>query len=263
MTPSTASNRYATSAGLDYRVTGAPGGGPRPTVINLASTADQALGQDFLQAGRFLLPAGYRYVGVELPCHGNSRREGEPEELAGWARRVATGEDFVGPFLDQLTEIVDRLIDDGSSDPRRMAITGTSRGGYLALQAVARDHRLRAVAAYAPVVDLGRLREFDAVDAELIEQWNVLRRVEDLVGRPVFLVIGDRDHRVGTDATISLGSALAAAAEAADRPSQLAMHVLSEPGGHTTPADGARLSAHWLHRVFDQPGGPLTVAGET
>lgn len=71
------------------------------------------------------------------------------------------------------------------------------------------------MAAYAPVVDLGRLAELAGVDAGLVEPLNVLYRAPELVGRPVFLVVGDRDHRVGTDTTITLGGRLAEAAEAA------------------------------------------------
>lgn len=249
----------STSAGDRYAVALPLPARPAPTVIKCAGAVEEALSPVSLQAGRFLLGADYQFLAVELPCHGTARHPGEPEGLDGWARRVHVGGNLVGEFCARISGLIDHIVDDPMTDPERIVLSGVSRGGYLALCAAAADPRVRCVATYAPVTDLRRLREFATVPPDRLEPLDLSTRIDALVGRPVFIVIGDRDHRVGTDAAIGFAQALSQAAERADVPSGVALHVLSEPRGHTTPPTGAELAAQWIHRTLGAPGGPLTM----
>jgi len=52
---------------------------------------------------------------------------------------------------------------------------------------------------------LGKLREFKGLEENLaIKNLSIQSQVDRLFGRPVWLIIGDRDERVSTDATIAL-----------------------------------------------------------
>jgi dienelactone hydrolase len=121
--------------------------------------------------------------------------------------------------------VLDHLIAAGVADPERVAACGTSRGGFAALHFAAADPRVKCVAAFAPATDLGALSEFrGAGDHPLAARLALQRRDDDLAGRAVWLVIGDRDERVGTD------------------------HVVSEPRGHATPAGAAEQGAKWIEQ---------------
>jgi len=226
------------------------GTSPEAILVVLGSSIEETLNNAyFRQSGNFLARKGYRCVSIDLPCHGQERRPGEPEGLAGWRFRVERGEDVMEELTSRLRQVVDHLIAKGVADPKRLAACGTSRGGYAALHLAASDSRIQCVAAFAPVTDLRALREFQGLETnELVRSLDLSRRAESLAGRPVFLVIGDRDDRVGTDKTIELARQVTRASLRLQRPALVDLHVLSEPKGHTTPRGSAELAADWIDR---------------
>ena len=88
-----------------------------------------------------------------------------------------------------------------------IAVCGTSRAAYCALRLAAADERIGAIAGLAPVTDWRRLHEFAAhrrrtdVAALALEHW-----ADKLAGRALFMAIGNRDRRVGTDACVALAN---------------------------------------------------------
>ncbi|MCA9172914.1 MAG: prolyl oligopeptidase family serine peptidase [Planctomycetales bacterium] len=238
-----------TSDGVEYGIWPSIPKQAAPTLIVLAGDIEGTLGKPyFRQCGNRLAEQGWVCVSLDLPAHGKQVGSG-PAGLSGWRTRVERGENIVAHSNARLKQLLDHLVRTGVTDPERIAVCGTSRGGFLALHFAAHEPRVRCVAAFAPVVDLAALSEFRGVEEQpLVKQLSVASSAHQLVDRAVWMVIGDRDERVGTDHSIALARAVSAAAREADRPSRLELHLLSEPRGHTTPAGSAELAADWMQR---------------
>ena len=235
---------------VEYGVWGKPRTKPAPTLFMLASTIDGVLGDPyFRQCGNELAEFGYLVVSVDLPCHGTQTVEGEPAGLSGWSHRVGNNENIVAECNVRLSKVLDDLIKTGLTDPERVAAAGTSRGGFLAIHFAAHDRRVKAVAGFAPVTELAALREFrDTQKHPLVAKLSLKNQAEQLAGRPVWIIIGDVDDRVGTHHAIEVASRLSAVAKAKKVASNVELHVMSEPRGHTTPKGASKLAAEWIHR---------------
>lgn len=224
---------------------------PAPTLFVFATDVDQMDQQRiYSETGRQLARHGWIYVTLDLPCHGRDRRAGEPDYLSGWAHRVKTGQDLTKDFLERCTDVLDFLISQGISDPARIAASGTSRGGFCALQFAAADPRVRAVACISPVTNLLALREFEGVAEESAGDWCVGRQVDRLSDRAVWLSIGDNDQRVGTDDCIHFGRKLAVAARRQRRGSGTAPIelVVAASRGHQAIAGGYCRAAEFIRK---------------
>jgi dienelactone hydrolase len=241
-----------TPDGVEYGVWGQNPPKPAPTLILLSGNiVDSFTKPNFLQAGKYLAPHGFLFVSIDLPCHGTQAKKGL-SNLTGWAKRAAAGDDFVAEFNDRMSKMIDHLIAEGLSDPNKIAISGTSRGGYLAIRYAAHDKRVKAAVAFAPVADLRQLKEFEsAKTVPAVEAMSLEHFAEAVAGKPIWVYIGDRDDRVGTDSVIAFMRKLSAAALKANVPSNAALHVLSEPRGHSTPAGADLMAARWLFNVIE------------
>lgn len=227
---------------------------PAPTLIILSGVAEDTIAKpSFFQAGRYLAPRGWLCASIDLPCHGSQETPTSGKGLGGWSKRATAGDDFVAEFNGRMKKAVDYLIAEKLADPEKLAICGTSRGGFLACRYAAFDPRIKAAVGYSPVTDLRQLSEFrKSTGVASIDQMGLAAHVDELVGRPVFLVIGDRDGRVGTDAAVTFARKLSAAAVEKKVPSGVELHVVSEPrADHTTPAGYDDASARWLSRVVE------------
>ena len=122
--------------------------------------------------------------------------------------------------IGDITASAKWLAAEGIADPDRIAVVGWSYGGYAALQsAVVEPQLFKAVAAIAPVTDLGMLkREYDQYTTKQlvadfigsgphIEQGSPLRRAS-AIKAPVLLVHGDLDQNVGVDESLRMEEAL-------------------------------------------------------
>jgi len=147
---------------------------------------------------------------------------------------------------------VDQLITTGLTDPDKVAAGGTSRGGFLAIHFAAHDRRVGCVAEFAPVTELAALLEFhDKPEHPLVRKLSLNNQVEKLAGRPVWFIIGDRDERVGTHHAMELATRVSAVAKERNVASNVELHVLSEPRGHTTPQGCRLLAANWILRSLN------------
>jgi dipeptidyl aminopeptidase/acylaminoacyl peptidase len=194
-----------------------------------------------------LADRGFLCVTIDIPSHGAERRADEPEGLEGWNYRTSRNEDFVAESTRRLTSVLDFLLVRHLADPRRIAVCGTSRGGFLALHFAAKDKRIRCVAAFAPVTDLLMLREFhNQTDTPFAKSLALHNHVDDLAGKPIWIVIGDQDDRVGTDKAISFARQLTAASLKHKVESRGELHVLPESRGHTLPDRVSDDAAAWI-----------------
>jgi len=92
-----------------------------------------------------------------------------------------------------------------------------------------------------------------------VAQLSLSRQAESLAGRPVWIVIGDRDDRVGTQHAIDLATRLSATAREREIASHVELHILSEPRGHTTPPGSSKMAADWIHRHLSQSAHRLSA----
>jgi len=242
-----------TKAGLRYGVWPKLPEQPVPTLFILGSSVEEVLNVPyFRQCGNQLAKQGVLCVSVDLPGHGEDVRTGEPGGLDSWRSRCEKGEDFVAPATDHFRAVLDELIELKYADPNRIAVCGTSRGGYMAVQFAAADERVRCVAAFAPVTALMALREFHTLpDRDLADRLSLNGVTEKLAGRAVWLIIGDRDERVSTDASIAFCRAVTNASLKQNKPAQVDLHVIAEPRGHTTPPGATELATSWFERQLE------------
>jgi dipeptidyl aminopeptidase/acylaminoacyl peptidase len=114
------------------------------------------------------------------------------------------------------------LATQGFADPNRIAVVGWSYGGYAALQAAATEPSLfKAVAAIAPVTDLGMLKEEakDFTNSQVVADFvgagphvrdgSPLRHAAE-IKVPVLLVHGDMDLNVAVEQSDKMDGALQA-----------------------------------------------------
>ena len=234
-----------TPTGVRFGVAGPSGTGPAPTLFVFTGTIALTLGDPYYrQPGAELAEHGYLSVSLDLPSHGAARSPDEPEGLAGWRYRVDHALPLMDAWAARAKQVLDDLVARGYTDPQRVAAAGTSRGGFAAAHFAARDPRVKCIALFAPVTDLGALAEFDgAGDHPAVQALALSRQVDGLAGRGVWLVIGDQDRRVDTEAAIAFARRLSAAS---GKGSRVSLHVLPEPRGHTTPAGSAAHAAAWI-----------------
>ena len=253
--------RLATPQGVSYGTWGDAPAKPAPTLMVFASSIETTLGSGsdgyYRQCGSFLAPQGYLCVSLDLPCHGGQRQQGETEGLAGWRERIDAGAPLIEPFTRRAKAVLDHLIKQGQADPQRIAACGVSRGGFAALHLAARDKRIAAVAAFAPVTDLAALQEFAGVEAlSAVQELRLSALAPRLASRPIWLVIGDQDRRVGTDQSITFARHVFRAARELQLEGALQLHVLPEPGGHTTPRGSFETAAQWIDQQLHPQATP-------
>lgn len=225
---------------------------PAPTLLLFAWSGVNTLALDpYRRIGQLLYARGWNVVSLDLPCHGDDRRPGEPEELAGWAARARQGEDFVAPFQRRVNELIAHLIDIGRADPARIVAAGTSRGGFMAFQAAMANSVIRAVAAFGPVTDLRALTEFAGqADNPLIQRLALERGALKLAGRAVWMAIGQTDERVDTRKAVAFAQALTEANQTQDRAGAITLRLMDTPG-HASLPEWHDEAAEWVLRTVE------------
>lgn len=228
---------------------------PAATLFVLAAGVEEMdRNRIYAEAGRQLSRHGWLYVTVDLPCHGDDHRPEEPPTLSGWAHRVKAGQDLMGPFVKRCVDVLEYLVNQGYTDPERVAACGTSRGGFCALHFAAREPRVRAVAGVSPVTNVLALREFQGVTEEQVRQLNVFSLSERLADRAIWMSIGHDDQRVGTENCIRAARQFMAAAcrresGAKNNPIEL---TIAPSDGHHAIADAYSRAARFLREQFPE-----------
>jgi len=250
-----------TEDGIRFGIWGTKVSYPAPTLLVFSATIEESLGDPYYrQCGNSLAELGFLCVSLDLPGHGKEQRPDEPAGLAAWRYRSDRGEDFVTSFTTRVQKVLDYLIQEGYTDPKYIAACGTSRGGFMALQTAAIDPRIRATAAFAPVTALMTLREFNGVtNREHVDSLSLLAQADRLAGKSLWISIGDRDVRVGTDDAIAFARRVTTLSVKQSKDSDVTLIVQPEAKGHTTPVGAPALAAAWLERklmnMTPAPGG--------
>lgn len=243
-----------TPGGVRYGLLGPTDGGPRPTLFIFSTDVETSLGVPaYSRVGELLLPDGVLCVSLDVPCHGMDRRPDEAEGLAGWRQRIEAGENVPAVLAQQASTVLDHLVAQGLADPERVAACGTSRGGFIALHFTAAEPRVRAVVAFAPVTELPALSEFAGLEShESTRSLDLGRQAEKLADRGLWLCIGNRDERVGTDLAIAFTRGIVAAAAQRETTADVELRVTATLGHriHDAAHDEA---AAWLRTRLVAP----------
>jgi len=241
--------RLSTPAGVQFGIIGQKAAAPAPTLLIFASSMEESLeSRDFNRTGLAIQRTkGFLLVSLDLPCHGADRKQDEPKGLSGWCFRLRHGENFVPGFLAKVSSVIDYLISQGYTDAQRIGVSGTSRGGFAALQFAAFDSRIKWVAAFAPVTNLLALREFeDMWSNALTRSLALLHVAPGLTNRAIWICIGNLDDRVGTDNAIAFGRRIVEAALAQGKFPDLTFE-LQPTVDHAILPNSYEKAAEWLN----------------
>lgn len=241
-----------TANGVRFGILGGKRASPEPTLFMFAYTMESTLKRkDFSTVAHILGKHGYLCVSLDLPCHGRDTKQSEPpDRLSCWAERIEKGDNFVASFMPKLSAVLDFLVQEGFTDPHRVAACGASRGGFIALHFAANDPRVRCVFAFSPVTDLMALSEFAGVEGDsgalrLATSLALVNSAEKLAGRPIWMTIGDYDLRVSTDDTIAFSRRLVEVSIAKGKPANVELHVMTNLD-HSVPPDAPEQAAAWI-----------------
>lgn len=232
----------STPEGVQFAWAGERPSGPAPTVFFFGG----GMQDSFYPEAISVFGPGVLCVTLDLPAHGADRRADEPASIRGWRYRLDQGEDAVADLVRRASNVLDHLIEKGYADPGRVAVFGTSRGGFMAFHFAAVDSRVSHVAAFSPVTDLLFLKEFrDVANPKPARALSALRLAGALYDRSIFVIIGSTDQRVGTPLAIRFTERVIEEAEAHGQQPRIELHV-GTSNGHECPVGAYSLAARWL-----------------
>lgn len=236
-----------TTTGVRFVVRGGKPVSPAATLFVFATDRAGTLhSDDYAKCGQRFLADGGICVSLDIPAHGDDLRTGEPNGLKAWRVRLDKKENFIAPFVANASAVLDHLIREGFTDPKRVAVAGTSRGGFCALHWAAAEPRVRAVVAFAPVTDLPVLQEFHGLENDALTQSLAARMLAGkLANRPIWICMGNNDQRVGTRNCFEFTQAVTAASLATAKTAPIEFHIM-ETEGHRTHATAHDDASAWL-----------------
>lgn len=228
---------------------------PAPTLFIIANSIE-TMGADpkryYTVTGDELAKHGWLYVVLDPACEGFQGKAGVPASMRGWAHHMKAGRDFMADYTKECSEVLDHLIAEKYVDPERIALSGTSRGGFCAFHFAAADPRIKVVTAVSPVTNPRALTECKDVTEEEAKLTNIDSYADRLVGRTVWLTIGNDDLRVATDDTIRLAQKITAATKK-KHPDQgrIPVELIVGPSvGHHAIDDVYQLEGQFLRKQF-------------
>lgn len=243
-----------TPDGVRFGFLGPKPSSPEPTVFWFGKTIENTLEVPYDQDALDALGPNVLKVSLDMPGHGADHRANEPKSLTSWRYRLEHGENIAADLVRRASAVLDYLVQERYTDPARVAVFGTSRGGLMALHFASADSRVRPIVLFSPVTDLLTLHELSEMEHdENARALAAVRLADRLYEHPIWLVIGNTDHRVGTASAIEFTERILESAEVHGQVPPIQLRVLPAKG-HTTP-DGSHLEAvHWLLKQWNASG---------
>ncbi len=169
--------------------------GRLPSIFYFALSAHESLAlSPYNQPAIFLASKGIRVFSIDLPAHGSELNS--LDAIGVWAKKFASGEDPLSPFLDQVCTAVEAVFKKGWAIGERIGFMGLSRGGWVTLHTLARSSMIRSAVGFAPLIKLDKTQEFEKLKVSLGSSLEI--PAASLIGHPIRFYIGNRDTRVGT-----------------------------------------------------------------
>ncbi len=225
-------DREGTRHGLSYLLWLPDEPGPIPGVVVVHGAGSRK--ENHADFARLATASGWAALTFDLPGHGSS----EPEMSSA--------------AVDAVISMVDLLAVQKGVDERRIAVRGSSLGGFFAIHAAAAAPEIAGVIAICPAsedhlargVRSGRF-DMRAGDPIALEAWlmaqDVGGAVERIAGRPLILMHAEGDTQIPSDHSEKLY-------ERAGDPRKL---VIASGGAHTTVQHDSELQGialRWLER---------------
>jgi alpha-beta hydrolase superfamily lysophospholipase len=210
-------------------------GRPVPGVVVVHGAGSRK--ENHADFARLAAANGWAALTFDLPGHGDSDR------------------DFSGAAVDDVLRMADLLAVHPAVDGRRVAVRGSSLGGFLAICAASQTTEIAGVIAICPAgedhlargVRQGRI-EMRVGDPLGLEAWltaqDIGEAVEHISGRPLILMHAEGDTQIPSDHTEELY-------EQAGEPRKL---VIAPGGAHTTVQHDPELQSialRWLERELE------------
>lgn len=194
---------------------------PRPVCFCLFGGADLIRDPYFGRVAEKLRRQGWIVISLDLV-------PGDGEDLNVWNQRMKSGQDVIGDFCRRASKTLDDIESKNRIDTSRICVYGISRGGFMAVQWAARDHRIARVAGMSPIVELNRLIEFPGRKERLQDVGGQLRC-------PVRIWVSRHDPRVDEQAAYRFATEC----------KSVDVYQMDNEGHHTTD-EAFRQAADWL-----------------
>jgi dienelactone hydrolase len=225
--------------------------GPLPALFYFALSGEESLCLDpYNQIAAFLSDAPLRIYSLTLPWHGKDYDH--TKAMAHWAHEVELGSTFIREFVNESVATIHDLTEEGWIEPGKIAVSGLSRGGFIASHIAAANPKIGSLLAFAPLTQLSYAQHFETSEGlAFADALNVHHLVDKLIHTHVRFYIGNRDLRVGTELSFQFIRDLAKTAYEHHIRSPQAELIISPSIGHKGhgTAPGVFLDgANWIKR---------------
>lgn len=172
--------------------------GPLPALFYFSISAQDSLSLDpFNQPVAYLSSLPMRIFSISLPGHDNNLPP--KDALSIWANEIAHGRDVISGFVGKIKSTVKTLLDRDILIPDRIAVSGLSRGAFIAAHAAASIEEFRWVLGFAPMTDLATSNDFHHLHHNPIVQSLALEHLASrLLDKQIRFYIGNHDTLVST-----------------------------------------------------------------
>ena len=228
--------------------------GPLPALFYFALSGQDSLHLDpFNQPVALLAKFPIRCFSFTIPSHGEGYEN--TKAMKNWAHELRRGDNFLNDFVKSSVENINFLIQQGFIDPKKIAVSGLSRGSFIATHIAAQEARVSCLLGYAPLTQLDNLNEFeDFQGTEILQELGVKNLANKLIHKKSRFYIGNHDTRVNTAACFQFIKTLTDTAyEKGVRSPQVEMIVYPSIGhkGHGTPPHIFEDGVNWLKTNFE------------
>lgn len=219
-----------TPDGVDFAIWGEKPTSPSPTLVMFAADMNGTLTNiDNNTIAILLKEKGFVVVALDVPCHGRDAQSGESSgDLGAWRTRIEKGQPLMQETSHKTSRVLNHLIAEGYSDPLRLVVSGTSRGGFTAFHVAAAEPRFKYVIGFAPVTHLPTLAEFSGTSSNpAVLEYSAIHLAPKLADRSVWIAIGNNDVRVGTDDCLDFVRELVKHSSPKNNPVPVELHLLA------------------------------------
>ena len=163
------------------------------------------------------------------------------------AAMATRGVDYFSRIEARMAAAIDGALSRGWATPGRVVLMGSSRHGFVTLEAMARNPDVSAGVAHQPVVYWPRMREFRGMEGNpVVMRHSLYDLVDRLAPRPLYIQTGYADERVGQDWIEALIGPLAEEYERRGCAPRFTRELMPIPGH-----DGTRVPVSALDSVVD------------
>ncbi len=146
-----------------------------------------------------------RVFSLTLPCHDENFEADVGIER--WKKSWDDGIDPLSPFFELVANVIEDLIERKWIDPTKLAVSGLSRGGFIAIHVAAKVPQISHILAFAPLTTLQTIEEFSPIKED-IAHLDLVHLKDKLHHQTHRYYIGNRDIRVSTESCFNYVKAL-------------------------------------------------------